>query len=915
MPTAWRSAVVGAGLLALATAATGLRLHAQGVQTCNLAGRVTDSTHGVLSGAQVSIQAPELIGGPRTVETNEHGDFAFSALPPGAYTLVVSRDGFRTARQAVMLLVGTGRIVDFVLEVGGVAGQIEVRGEASLIDTRSPSAPTNLDEKLLEHLPTDRNITGLLNLMPGVNREVAFGAPAGTNALTIEGSDITSPGSQEQWTAVNYNWIREVQLVALGAGAEYGETTGATANVVLRSGTNQLSGLAEYLTTWQQWVGNNLPDDATLGNALEILRSRYFNGQLGGPILKDRVWYFAGYEPGVEEVRPAGFEGPETNTDTEHLALGRINAAPHGAVRLDGFVTRMHERDSAFNIGPFTPIEIASDFRWKNTHWNTTANWTIGPSTLLVGRYQGFSGFSTFEPHPPNTRSGPSRHFDLETGVPSGNSCCWYEYDRSRHSVALSLLKYVSGRVGKSHELKAGIEFEHSRARDVEGVPGGRSYLDLSGRPWLVSVWDGIQYDPTGRALSAYIRDQWAVTDRLTVEPGIRLDVYRGFVPDRGQVFRTTPVSPRLGGAWDVRGDHRTVLRAHYGRYHDAFLTSLFRSLDFSASPPFINLEVIGPDQFVEVGRDERPPDVRTFDPHLDHPRVDQFVVGGEREIFRQFAVQAQYIHREFGSPIVLLFRTPPPFVPFSAQDPGPDGHLGTSDDGGQVTAYTLADNTDASNALTFPLSNGAFGNSKSAERTYDGLQVVARKRWTGAWQLQASYTWSRTYGTLSNEHASHQETGGFARDGTSPFPYQNVNGKGRVTYDSPQEVKVLGTYRVPLWGGFNVSGVYRYLSGATYSRYARVQGERNGEVVRRIVRVEPRGSRRLPAENTLDVRVEKIARLPRTAATVGLFVDVFNATNQGIPTAVYDFSGEDFGKPAWWSAPRTARAALRVMF
>jgi hypothetical protein len=913
MRRACKRALVSAGLLAIMTAGLESRVYGQGVQTCSLAGRVTDKTRSVLLRAHVSVEAPELIGGSRTVQTDEDGDYAFSTLPPGTYTIAVSHSGFRAARQTVRLLVGTGRVVDFVLEVGTVSDRIEVRGDTSLIDTRSSAAPTNLDEKLLEHLPTTRNITGLLNLMPGVNRDVAFGAPQGANALTIEGSDITSPGSQEQWTAVNYNWIREVQLVALGAGAEYGETTGATANVVLRSGTNQLSGLAEYLTTWQQWVGNNLPEGESLANPQEILRARYFNAQLGGPILKDRLWFFGGYEPGVTEVRPAGFEGPGTHIDTEHLFLARLNAAPHRTVRLDGFLTVAEIRDSAFDIGPFRPLELAYDFRQESTHWNTRLSWSAGQATVVEARYTGFSGFDAVDPHPPNTRSGPPGHFDLVFWEGSQNTCCWFESERSRHGVGLSLTHYAERFLGKAHELKAGVDYERTRAHDLEGKPGGRTYLDLAGEPWRISMWDGQHLDPTGRAISAYVRDQWAIGTRVTLEPGIRLDVYRGSVPVKGEVFRTTPVSPRLGAAWDVRGDHRTVVRAHYGRYHDAFLTSLFRVLDFSASPPFIELEILGPDQFREVGRNERPPDTRTFDPHLRHPRVDQFFVGAERQIFGQFTVQSQYIRREFSSPIGVVYRTPPPFVPFSAQDPGPDGRLGTPDDGGQVTAYMQGDNTPGTTLLLSDSLNGAFRNPSGFSRTYDGVQVVARKRWGHDWQIQGSYTWSRTVGTLSNEHNAQQTDNGWSLNGISLDPNRKINGKGRVTFDSPQEVKVLGTYRLPLWGGFNVSGVYRYLSGATYSRFAWVEGEQEGAVA--VVRAEPRGSRRLPAENTLDLRVEKTGRLPRTRASVGFFVDVFNATNQGIPLAVNQFSGEDFGKPAWWSEPRIARAALRLMF
>src|SRR4029077_16717999 len=136
--------------------------------------------------------------------------------------------------------------------------------DASMGDVTSSAASSQIDNELLQNLPTLRFQPDVINLAPGVTNSVAFGGTASSNALLIDGVDVSDPDGGSPWSFFNYNWIQEVQVVGLGANAEYGEFTGAAANSIIRSGSNRFSGLFEYLTERNGWVSDNtgsLPED------------------------------------------------------------------------------------------------------------------------------------------------------------------------------------------------------------------------------------------------------------------------------------------------------------------------------------------------------------------------------------------------------------------------------------------------------------------------------------------------------------------------------------------------------------------------------------------------------------------------------------------------------------------------------
>ena len=147
--------------------------------------------------------------------------------------------------------------------------------------------------------------------------------------------------------------------------------------------------------------------------------------------------------------------------------------------------------------------------------------------------------------------------------------------------------------------------------------------------------------------------------------------------------------------------------------------------------------------------------------------------------------------------------------------------------------------------------------------------------------------------------------------------PNQAINGDGPTAFDYTHEVKLAGGYHLPFWHGLRVSGIYRHRTGLAWGRVASFRGLKQGV---ETIRIEPRGTRRLPALNSVDLRVEKTFQVLSPSRTLGLFVDAFNVTNQQIPNsdnrfAVTEASGSRFGAPGPLIDPRTLRIGLRFIF
>lgn len=202
--------------------------------------------------------------------------------------------------------------------------------------------------------------------------------------------------------------------------------------------------------------------------------------------------------------------------------------------------------------------------------------------------------------------------------------------------------------------------------------------------------------------------------------------------------------------------------------------------------------------------------------------------------------------------------------------------------------------------------------NPDAAWRTYDGVQVVATRRFFERWSLQGSYAWSRTIGSFDNENGSNAANTDLGRGGHFTNPNRAINSVGRTVFDRPHDIRAFGTYAFPYWGGLRVSGVYRLTSGTPWARLQ--SADARTQVFQAGIRVEPIGMRTLPVSHEADLRVEKTVTLQnRTVA--GLYVDIYNVTNRSVATRVVEFSGPSFGNPLRFSPARRFRIGGRISF
>lgn len=905
-----RAVTVVVLVLAAATAAA-VGARAQGLDDAAIVGVVADQTGAVVAGATVSVAGPSLIGGARRTVTLKDGTYRFTALAPGTYEVAAESTGFRTTRQSgVRLLSGITLTVDLKLELGGVTDVFEVRGYSPIVDVRSPASPTNFDQEMLQSLPTNRWLPSAVNLTPGVAGDVAYGGSQAGNGMYVDGVDITNPQFQDAWGRFNYNWIQEIQVVGLGAAAEHGGFTGVSMRSVVRSGSNRLTGLGEFWATSPSWLSNNtgsLEEDLQESfNAKELLSRWDVNVQAGGPIMRDRLWFFTGVQRVTDDSRPAGYEWEGSRREEDPRAILKLSSAPAGNIRIEGFLEGGVYKVIGEGIDATTPIEAAWDTRQPQVAWSARLTWSLGARTLLEARGSGMNVESVWDPHAPATRSDPAPRYDLETGLWSDNVSYFFEQSGSRQVLSLVATHHAEQYLGRHHQFKFGLEYERAHSRDAMGTPAGVFYLDYAGEPYLAYLGGDYSSEATTPRTTVFAQDDWRVSDHLTLSPGVRVSFNRGSVRDDGQVFSTAPVSPRIGIAWDLGGDHTTVVRAHYGRFHDPTFSSRIVQADTSDQSDAILALVTGPGEFVEI---DRYPPASNFgiDPAIKHSYVDQYLVGIERQFGRYISGHARYIRRNFDT-FMGLVDTGTIWEPIPAQDPGPDGRLGTADDGGVVTAYRK---TNPGNEFY------QYTNPPEAYRTYDAVQFIGSKRYADGWQVQGSYTWSRTVGTVSNHWHVNAARYDLGNPGSFVNPNAFINAYGRAPFDFTHEVKVLGSYRIPQWGGFLLSGVYRGHSGYAWGRAARVSLPSAGAA--QGIRMEPRGTRRTEAMSTLDLRVEKHIPLGRDWK-VGLFFDIFNVGNRGVPDAeqvapIEQTSGPNFGEPIRWVEPRTLRVGVRVTF
>ena len=312
----------------MVVAATGVNAQ---TTTGRLVGAVVDEEGGALPGVTVTIASPALIGGARTVVTDDQGEFNFVGIAPGEYTVKAELTGWIPQERA-KVKVSLGHAVSLTLAMpkGTFTGEIEVIDETPVIDPTQVNTGQVFDRSYMQNSAigsVNRNYLTVVNQTAGVAGGGAwggvpqprvFGSTVGENAYFIDGVDTTDPTMATATVAMNFDAIGEIQFQTGGFEAEYGRATGGILNLVTRSGGNQFSGTldARYRDASFQESGDHY-DTSDLDTSFQ-----QYSATLGGPILRDRMWFFAAYEWISDKFTPNG--SPTTRDDTAQNYLAKI---------------------------------------------------------------------------------------------------------------------------------------------------------------------------------------------------------------------------------------------------------------------------------------------------------------------------------------------------------------------------------------------------------------------------------------------------------------------------------------------------------------------------------------------------------------------------------------------------------------
>jgi hypothetical protein len=647
--------VLGAALLVAAPPGW-----AQSVSEGMITGTVSMTTGEVLPGVALKLTSDALVRGERTATSGGEGRFVFMSLPPGVYHLSASLQGFKTATAPGLVVArGTALDIPIRMEMGRYEEQITVTSESPMVDTRSSTISTTFSDKLLAKVPTSRDpFYDLALTAPGMGSvgaeqswlpsPSAYGSANSQNLTLVNGVNTTNPRGSA-WgslVAVNYNTVEEVKLLSLGTRAEYGNFSGAAIDVITKSGGNEYHGDASYYTKVGSAANNSttsfskswLKADPSLEITWDPKVYRDPSVTLGGPILRDRLWFYAGYNKPKSETRSPLRTLPDiTDNNLYDLKLTGEFGVNHRA-----WLGLHYEDTSTFNTtwGNGWDASMVYDSKVKNFSPQFQYQWVAGPTDILSFKYLGFD--SKQDPWTSGVTGHPG-YINWWKWLPvrdmgTGGDFPYIEAQKSkRQTYQADISHYAEDFLG-SHDLKFGVQYTKAEGNYLGGYfqgyanfayPYGWNYSWQAARDWpwnTNSFWFNcstqcwpiynrqVKTNPyltvrKSDSTGAFVDDAWMVNDRFTVNLGLRYDkmtagygtgkIYEQFhsfsdvenptvLRDRagsGTILDFTTWSPRLGIAWTATEDRKTVLRAHYGRYYAAMGVESLRRLGPDLDP------------------------------------------------------------------------------------------------------------------------------------------------------------------------------------------------------------------------------------------------------------------------------------------------------------------------------------------
>jgi TonB dependent receptor/Carboxypeptidase regulatory-like domain len=894
--------------------------------TGSLVGTVEDESGSVLPGVSVSVKGPTVVG-TQTATTNESGFYRFAALPPGTYSVSFTMQGFRTVtRPDIRVPLGATVEENASLKISQLAEEVTVTGESAVVDTQTNQVSTNYDEEWVRNAPIPRfTFFDLINAAPGVNqaqtgdsRSTSLGSATSDNSYLLDGTDFTAPITGAAWPWPNTDAVQEIEVLSLGAPAEYGNLQGAVFNVVTRQGSNAFHGDANFYYQTQDLTDSNTTEEQDGG--LPYHRDKYRDAtfQINGPIIKDKLWFFASYQYQRDYQSPVGVPEEFPNRFDADRVFGKLN----WQINTKNKVMFAYHDDyyripcADTNCNALTDPSSIKVEHGHNPSPNVTFTSVVSDRTYVEARVSGFYGRDHADPLQESEPRVKPRYLDLDTGQITGGIYSWYDGDSWKTAASVKASHFADKFLGGSHDFKFGVQFNE----------GGGDYV--GGYNDYIRTYSGVPAYAYGyltpghvagktRGIGVFLDDTFRVSERLTLNLGIRYDYNKASFDsyplldvngnETGEsteavdkLYAWNSVSPRIGFNWKLTKDGKTTLKAHYGRYYRGVVTGEFDDVAPS-KPPVVSFSGEYDAQGNRIGEEIFSDNSQlAVDPDFKNAYTDQFVGGFERQLARDVGLGVNYVYKRG------------------------ENYGGWRDVGGAYSSVTYSD-TEGADASGRDItvfrrdsdpSESLFllTNPNEMFTRFHGLTVQLQKRMSNNWQATASFVWGKAEGRLGSSLRSPiQEPTAAARNfGQNPNDF--INTDGLLIGDRPITAKLQLVYQLP--AGFLVGANYNYQKGRPWGRQVVLPLSLTGDLSSTILAEQIDGSRRVGSWNLLDLRVQKDFKLGGNAH-FALFADGLNVLNNDAHDGIGSRLGtsENFGIPTDFVLPRRLMLGAKLTF
>jgi hypothetical protein len=933
-------------------------------------GTVTDNTGAVLPGVTVSTSSPALLQ-PQVQVTGGDGTYRFLALPPGVYEVTFELAGFQTMkREGIRVIINQTLTVDQQMQVATLQETVTVTGESPVVDISTNTMGTNFTKELLTEIPNARDIWAAMSQAPGLQM-TAFdvgGSRTGNqtgyraygfddqNQTRLEGIDTTE-GTNANAGYFDFGSFEEFQVGGAGADAS-AFAGGAVLSISVKSGGDRFSG--DWYSDWQgdATISDNVPDylktsntpnedgffvrDAlSRGNPTD--RQYDINFNVGGPLWKRKAWWFYSYRLndqysyvlGIDELARSKLSNPYTAKGT--FQLTRDN-------QFIAFINKREKLQDKRGLNLSTPLSAAYYQSSRNYPWKVQWTSVLGSRAFLDVLYGNWYNFFPLRPeNEVGIYTGPWSPGRLDTATnilfDGGGNNGYQDQKRYKPQVYATMAYFKDGWKG-SHDFKFGYDWKRDRRINFEDQPFDLFFRDNNGALAQVDLYNS-PTAPINDVVyhAAWINDTWKVSNRLTINLGGRFErysdgwpeqefrpnghpmlagwtdpTYRDFIAPRTVEERTVAqsntFSPKVGFAYDLTGDNKTVLKAYFGqsRWNSAddvaddenpvgraqlryeFVScSATRTSNCDLNG---NRQLDGPQELGRLISTQGGGGAVRVDREIIRPSSNEVSVNLERELREGLSGRASYVYKNMRNiwAEIDAIRTPADTVPYTINDPGPDNRQGTGD---EQTFQTFDRPANIG-------SDRVFTNPEGYDADYHNVELAVNRRFAGRWMMLTSvgYTWSTML----------HDTTGFGRF-FSYRPARRLFGDefGRET-SSFWNYKVVGRYTLP-WN-FGLSGSWKVQSGQNYGRTISVNFPGDST---QTVRVEPITANRYPTVGIVDLRLDKAFSFGRFGKFTGM-IDVFNLANASPPTTVR-YTTVNYEEVTAILDPRIVRFAIRYNY